>query len=178
MMWLSKVTLRIEFKMGDVEAAQIIEEVQSAISQCSWYETGVFEHMLESVLDALAEKPRGWLWGTGLPFVYVVLAAESAGCQISQSNNAEFNIYIIELIQAMRERFAALRLGRPTAKFDFESAIGDKLRKAFPTNYDDPVALAKFYDLLIKDNIVGAYEMYKARAKTAAPKSSERAKGQ
>lgn len=105
-LWLVKISL--ESKMSPEQVAPIFRELHKAIIQYSWYQYGLFERIWDSIQEYLPTMQQGRHTGVLMPLVHVILAANLAGCQLSNSNDAEFNIYTSVLMKGIQEHVSSL----------------------------------------------------------------------
>lgn len=103
-LWLVKISL--ESKMASEQINLIFEEIHKSIIQCSWYQNGLFEKIWASIQEYLPTMRSGQQTGVLLPLVHVIIAANLAGCQLSNSNDAVFNVYTITLVKSIPEQIS------------------------------------------------------------------------
>jgi len=105
-LWLVKKTL--ESKVEPEKINLVFEEIHNSIMQCSWYQDGLFEKIWDSIQDYLPTMQPGKRTGALVPLVHVILAANLAGCELSDSSDAEFNFYIVALMKGIPEHISFL----------------------------------------------------------------------
>jgi len=107
-LWLTKVAMKTRLGMSDAAILEIIEIVHGGVTKASWYQPDLFERMWNRIQEILQDMPRGRYFGVTLPFTNVVLAANFAGCELSQTNGLEFDIFLICLMKVVPDRISAL----------------------------------------------------------------------
>ena len=105
-LWLVKISL--ESKMGPEQIDLIFKDIHKLITQCSWYQHGLFEKIWDSIQEYLPTMRPGRQTGVLMPLVHVILAANVVGCQLSNSNDAEFNVHTMVLMKSIPEQISSL----------------------------------------------------------------------
>jgi hypothetical protein len=100
-LWLAKVAL--DKRAPKEEVASEVRTIHATLTKLDWYQAGAFEKIWDEIQDSLPFMRPGRHSGVIMPLVHVIEAANRAGCTLSHSTDAEFNVYCIVLMKSIPE---------------------------------------------------------------------------